>query len=312
MTILGTDVSHYEGDIDLAKMKLAGASFVIFKVSETWGPDSTKWTDGNFLKYWALAKEAGLFRGAYMFLNPDVAKTSAIDQARYFCNLIKNDPPELPPIVDYEYEAPGVPSDLIVHLQDAISEINDITNPSKDPKRIPMIYTGPDFWTTHGSADPYWKQFPLWEAHWTANATPIPMDPWGNGWLLWQWTAKGNGPEFGVEALDIDLNRFNGTLDDWNKFVSVAAQPPAPHPTTCPTCGQYWPPDNINNYRVKSGNNLNVHLPDRYGPTVGLLMAGKEVCVKNYAATPWYVFFEPTPTFAKGGWVYKSYLEKIV
>jgi hypothetical protein len=102
-----------------------------------------------------------------------------------------------------------------------------------------------------------------------------------------------------------------GTLDDLKKFAGIAVPPPVVHPSICPTCGQAWPADVVNNYRVKIGNNLSVHLPDRYGPIVGLLMAGKEVYVKNYAAIPWYAFFEPTPAFPKGGWIYKSYLEKI-
>jgi hypothetical protein len=40
-------------------------------------------------------------------------------------------------------------------------------------------------------------------------------------------------------------------------------------------------------------------------------MHGTPVYIKDFTAASWYAFFEPIPAFPHGGWIYKSYLEKI-
>ena len=44
---------------------------------------------------------------------------------------------------------------------------------------------------------------------------------------LWQYTDKGDGIKYGVESLNIDLNYYNGTLEQFNLEFGVVV-PPAP------------------------------------------------------------------------------------
>jgi hypothetical protein len=47
--------------------------------------------------------------------------------------------------------------------------------------------------------------------------------PWGErGAVFWQFTAHGNGQMYGVESLGIDLNLFNGTLEQFRSFFNLA------------------------------------------------------------------------------------------
>ncbi len=87
----------------------------------------------------------------------------------------------------------------------------------------PMIYTGANFWNTWGDQEEseYWNQFPLWTPHWTTAAAPLMPSPW-TMWNFWQFTSKGPGEAFGSQSLVVDLNRFNGTLQELLEFAGVS------------------------------------------------------------------------------------------
>ncbi len=55
--------------------------------------------DEDFFYNWKNAKDAGIPRGGYHFLRWDI---SGLLQARIFCDLLKDDPGELPPVCDFE------------------------------------------------------------------------------------------------------------------------------------------------------------------------------------------------------------------
>src|SRR4030066_1612501 len=97
--IPGIDVSHWQDDkstpqkMNFVKSQVMGAKFVFIKVSERAGMDE------DFFYNWKNAKAAGLFRGGYHFLRWDI---SELTQASIFCDLLNDDPGELPPICDFE------------------------------------------------------------------------------------------------------------------------------------------------------------------------------------------------------------------
>ncbi len=93
MTIIGPDISKWNGDWNAEKAKQAGAVFVFIKASQA------TFSDPQFKNNWKKAKDAGLLRGAYHYL--DYTK-SGEEQGDYLADLLLDDPGELPPIVDYE------------------------------------------------------------------------------------------------------------------------------------------------------------------------------------------------------------------
>jgi lysozyme len=188
--------------IDFVKMKTLTPAVIIRASQATYA-------DSEFVESWANAKAAGLLRGCYHYM--DWTKTGQ-EQADFFYSVFKNDLPELPPILDYE-DYHGIPANHLAHVQDFLSRIEELTG------RVPMIYTGPSFWEAYGSIDPYWKRFPLWIANWYELAPKIPA-PWTD-YVLWQDTPKGDGTAYGVESLQIDLNKYRGTLDDLRAFCNL-------------------------------------------------------------------------------------------
>jgi lysozyme len=215
MTILGIDISKWDGNWDAVKAKQAGATFVFIKASQA------TFTDPQFLANWQKAKDAGLLRGAYHYL--DYTKPG-VDQANYLADLLKNDPGELPPVIDYELRrTDNNPSAALGFLRDCLDQLIKRSELFTDANiKRPMIYTGPGFWTEYGdlTKSDYWIQFPLWNAHWTTSTTPIIPPPW-TMWQFWQFSSKGPGEAFGSESLTMDMNRFNGTLSELMEFAGI-------------------------------------------------------------------------------------------
>jgi lysozyme len=215
MTILGIDISKWNGNWDADKAKQAGASFVFIKASQATD------TDPQFLANWRKAKEAGLLRGAYHYL--DYTKPG-VDQANYFADLLMNDPGELPPVINYELRrTDNDPSAALGFLRECLDQIIKRVDLFEDATiKNPMICTGPGFWTEYGdlTKGDYWIQFPLWNAHWITSSTPIVPPPW-TMWQFWQFSSKGPGEAFGSESLVVDMDRFNGTLNELMEFSGI-------------------------------------------------------------------------------------------
>jgi len=76
-----------------------------------------------------------------------------------------------------------------------------------------MLYTSPGFWAGYGDMTKaeYWLQFPLWVAHYTTSMTPqLPLP-----WPFMEFCNYTKGRQvYGSECLTIDMNRFNGTLNE--------------------------------------------------------------------------------------------------
>ncbi|MDP2965977.1 MAG: GH25 family lysozyme [Pelolinea sp.] len=254
--ISGIDVSHWQNDkstpqkMNFTKAKAAGAKFVFIKVSERGGMDE------DFIYNWKTAKAAYIPRGGYHFLRWDI---SALLQARIFCELLKDDPGELPPVADFEAPIKDgkYPSNaLLAAFLEAVESILG---------KRPMIYTSPGFWNSYGKNkitgrfDASWSYYPLWIAHYTTAAAPQVPEPWksaalinaeglalsnaegskhseapSRGWLFWQYTPVGDGLKFGAESKGLDMNWFNGNQAELNKLVNNSADA---EPVEAPTGG---------------------------------------------------------------------------
>ena len=219
MPVLGTDISHWQDNpnttqpIDFIKMKAAGANFCIFKATQ-----GIYFKDRVFLSMWDDA--SNLIRGAFHFLDwsADAAK-----QAAHFVNTIAGHKLDFPPIVDFEYmlNVPGSAT-TVAELRSFVNYVETNTG------RIPMIYTSPSYWQEFGSTAIEWRRYPLWIANYQVEKPKIPA-PWLTH-TIWQYTSKGNGPTYGVEAQGIDLDYFNGTLEDLHTFIDHPSPPPPPPP----------------------------------------------------------------------------------
>jgi lysozyme len=213
MPALGLDVSLWNDSnstaqqVDFAKAKANGAEFVFIKAGQ-WN-----FIDQDYLWNWKAAKAAGLLRGAYWYLD---WRGDMDAQANMFASLLHDDPGELPPVCDFEMTT-GCPADSASKLLRFVVRLENET------KRFPIIYTSPGFWNAHGSTSSAWQQYDLWLAHWYAN-TPIVPKPWV-AWKVWQYTEKGNGPAYGCESANVDLNYFSGSSAMLRAYAGITTPP---------------------------------------------------------------------------------------
>jgi hypothetical protein len=87
------------------------------------------------------------------------------------------------------------------------------------------IYTGYYYFKDNvpDAEKEYFEQFPLWLA-WYGMEIKVPA-PWTE-WTFWQYTDKGDGHAYGVEASTIDLNYFNGNTETFRKRFGLGGELP--------------------------------------------------------------------------------------
>lgn len=208
------DISKWQDDdstpqrFDFSKAVAQGVVGVGIKASERMG------VDADFIWNWESAKKAGLYRMAYHFLRWDIAGAT---QANFFCDLLKDDPGELPPVADFEAPAKTMSNGTIKYPSNALL-FDFLTTVQNRMGVVPMIYTSPGFWNSHGKVkgasyyDEKWAYFPLWIAHYNVDTPTVPK-PWKN-WAFWQYTVSPEGKKYGAESEGIDLDVYNGTLEE--------------------------------------------------------------------------------------------------
>ena len=192
---IGVDVSSYQADIDMNKLKEQKIEFIYMKATE--GSNSQ---DDRFAENWENAKKAGLLSGAYHFFSYD---SEGRTQAE---NFIKTVGPDLDgrllPAVDVEYY--GDKEQNPPEKEDVIRELKiflDILEKEYGVK--PLIYTRPDLYDKYlkGEFDEYKK--------WISSLyTPLSWN-YKDDWYIWQYLNRGELEGYTGGEKYIDLNILN-------------------------------------------------------------------------------------------------------
>ncbi len=210
---LGVDISHWQGYPDFEKMKKAGASFVYIKASQN------LWEDQSFQHNWAGAKAAGLLRGAYHFYDMRSGSDTPKRQAEYFANLLADDPGELLPAMDFE--CPGVAGYPDYPEHDQSDKI--VRQFSEKVKQIlgvyPILYTNLAGIMHLDPLTELVKSLELWIAWYNLKSHHPKYGVWSD-WRIWQYKSTGDGIAFGVESKGLDMNAFNGTVEDLYDYAN--------------------------------------------------------------------------------------------
>lgn len=212
----GFDVSDVRGDIDFGKARVSGIAFASVRVADgdvrdtRYGPGRVK-----------ALRESGLAWFPYYFgrvasqqnneRNGAAEAAMAIKLARAGGWGRKSDLP-----LAYDFETPnGQPAaKCATHLVQFVDAYR------KARGHYPIIYTGPGFWAailpqlTTAQRDRV-KRCPLWIAHWGVQ-DPGSLDPWGDGWMLWQYSD--HGTVAGVSS-KCDTDRFRGSAGDFSNLI---------------------------------------------------------------------------------------------
>lgn len=205
LPIQGIDVARYQENVDFAAARDDGIRFVYMKATE--GKD---YIDPNFLRNWDRARQAGMPRGAYHFMN---WCSSAEEQAAWFTRMVPNDADALPPVLDLEWQnssrCPNKASraETLVNVRLMLEAMEQHTG------KLPVIYTDINFHRDIMENEPFANMF------WLRSTAAEPQKRYLNRtWTFWQWTQT--GIVRGVRG-DVDRNAFFGSESDWQIFLAT-------------------------------------------------------------------------------------------
>ena len=192
---IGVDISSYQADVDMNKLKEQNVEFVYIKATE-----GSTHQDERFNENWKNAQEAGLPCGAYHFFSYDSpGKTQA---ENYIGTVGNNLSGKLLPVVDVEYY--GDKEENPPQKEEVIRELTVFLEALEAQWGVkPMIYTRSDIYEKYleGSFDDY----KMWIS---SLYTPLKWNYKGD-WYIWQYLNRGTLQGYSGGEKYIDLNVLN-------------------------------------------------------------------------------------------------------
>lgn len=229
----GIDVSYYQGDVDWQAVKAAGVTFAFARA--TYGSSKV---DPQFSTNWPAIKAAGINRGTYHFY---VSTDDPTEQADLFVRTVGSlDADDLPPVLDVE-SGSGT-TNLVNGVQTWLDAVEQQLG------RTPMIYTGPSFWNEYMTGG--FGNYPLWVAEYGVSE-PKATNGWST-WAFWQYSESGSVA--GISPVDLDY--FNGSLDDLLAFIQASAGAGTHLSLPQPSGPAQSSPTSTQTYTVQSGDTL--------------------------------------------------------
>lgn len=191
-TMIGIDVSRWQGDVDYNQVKEAGVEFVMMRIGVQSGSKKDLEMDSFYEKNIENAKKAGLKVGVYLYsvaLNPDKAR----EHARWVVKNLKGLKLDFP--IAYDWENWQYIREYNVSIHDLNMNFEAFADELKKNGYDAMLYSS-KYYLNH-----IWnnrKDYPVWQAHY---ATETEMDK--NG-IMWQLSDKGRVP--GISGnVDLDI-----------------------------------------------------------------------------------------------------------
>ena len=196
MTVKGIDISYVNRNLDFAKLKKAGVSFVMIRTGYR------QKTDDMFHSHMENAIAAGLDVGAYCYCMASTP-AEARKEAEYAVSLLK--PYKLSYPVFYDMEDASLFDLSKTKLTNiALAFLETVENSGFRAG----LYVNPSWLENKLNRDRILSKYDLWLAHWTGSpSTPTKYD---YGQKMWQW---------GID----ELTGSNGKVDGDICFVNYPA-----------------------------------------------------------------------------------------
>jgi lysozyme len=205
------DVSNWQGAFNWPAAKAATPDLAagIYRLTQGLGGPGTASPDPDAAHNHAAIRDAGLFRGAYHFLDPTL---SGAGQAQYFVDAQETLGFTQSDMLWLDNETHGQSGSVVASCAQAFMKELKTLRPNN-----PMgVYTYINFAQTGN--DSGLGEWPLWLAYPNASA-PTPPPPWTK-WAFWQW---GTRPESGAQ---VDADAFNGTVADLGAWIASYSAAP--------------------------------------------------------------------------------------
>ena len=196
-TMVGIDVSKWQGEVDFNKVKEAGAEFVILRLGVMKDKDSELVKDKTFEINYSNAKKAGLKVGIYVYSEANNVNT-AISNAQFVIDTLAGEKLDFPVAFDWESWKYFPEMDMNIHM---LNEMYDaFSEKLKESGYDTMLYASQNYLNN------VWmdlKDYKIWVAKYSENYPEIESN--NNKFLLWQNSSIGRID--GIEG-DVDLDIY--------------------------------------------------------------------------------------------------------
>lgn len=195
-SVLGIDISVWQGDIDWSKVKQAGVEFAMIRAGARGTEEGDLFEDSKAQANYAGAVDAGIKVGAYFF-SQAITVEEAVAEANYLLEIIWDWDVQMPLVFDWEF----VDSDARTGKMDPRT-LTDCARAFcetvKNAGYTPMIY-----FNTNQSFDMLYlaelKEYDFWLAQYdTVLRYPYKID-------MWQYSETGTVP--GITG-NVDINLY--------------------------------------------------------------------------------------------------------
>lgn len=195
--VCGVDVSNYQGLIDWDKLEEQNVAFAFIKATEGSGH-----IDESARRNLERASKTSIKKSAYHFFSFD---SSGETQAENYISVVGTDEIDMPPVVDIEYYADKKSN------KPTKEETEQILRPLLEKLEEyygvkPIIYTTLPVYFRYIKEN--FSDYPLWIRN--VNFEPDLMN-----WKFWQYCDKGELYGYKGEEKYIDLNVYNGTIEQF-------------------------------------------------------------------------------------------------
>lgn len=187
----GVDISSYQENVDMEKLKEQGIEFAYIKATE-----GDLHVDLSFADKWKDAKVADLPAGAYHYFSYDISGTK---QAENFIKTVGSLEGRLIPAVDMELTPeevnnPPEKDDVVRGLKAFLAVVEE------EYKVKPLIYSRQDYYNKYLKDD--FAGYPRWI---TNVFYPVFIDA-GDDWTMWQYNVHGTLEGYsGEKNIDLDV-----------------------------------------------------------------------------------------------------------
>ena len=181
-TMIGIDVSRWQGVIDFNKVKNAGAEFVILRMAVSNGPKDEIGLDSYYKKNIQKAKKAGLKVGVYVYTSASSEK-EVINQAKFVRKELNKTKLDFP--IVYDFESWDEIQEYKLNKYDLMNYVNKFYEEVHKDGYDVMIYGSKLY------LEKVWenKKYPVWLAHYIPNY--FETSSYGGDYDMWQIASDG-------------------------------------------------------------------------------------------------------------------------
>ncbi len=191
-TMIGIDVSRYQGEIDYEQVKNAGIEFVMMRIGVQSGVKKDMEMDSYFLKNMENAKSAGLKIGVYVY-STATTDEKAREHAKWVVENLKGAKLDFPIAYDWENWKYLMEYKISIHRMNENFKAfaSELKKYDYEASLYSSKYYLENIWQN--------KEHPVWLAHYTSETT------YKGDYIMWQFSNRGSVP--GIEE-DVDLDIY--------------------------------------------------------------------------------------------------------